>query len=92
MKIYLDFDGTLFNTDKFYQDYLKLLQEYNIDELTINNIRPKLFKSSLFNLDILTNYLVKEYNLDIPLREMSYGEEYSIDIDTFARRPRLKIK
>ena len=29
MKIYLDFDGTLFNTDKFYQDYLKLLQEYN---------------------------------------------------------------
>ena len=64
MKIYLDFDGTLFNTDKFYQDYLKLLQEYNIDELTINNIRPKLFKSSLFNLDILTNYLVKEYNLD----------------------------
>ena len=49
MKIYLDFDGTLFNTDKFYQDYLKLLQEYNIDELTINNIRPKLFKSSLFN-------------------------------------------
>ena len=64
MKIYLDFDGTLFNTDKFYQDYLKLLQEYNIDELTINTIRPKLFKSSLFNLDILTNYLVKEYNLD----------------------------
>lgn len=64
MKIYLDFDGTLFNTDKFYQDYLKLLKEYNIDEATINNIKPKLFKSSLFNLDILTNYLVKEYNLD----------------------------
>ncbi len=64
MKIYLDFDGTLFNTDKFYQDYLKLLQEYNIDEATINKIKPKLFKSSLFNLDILTNYLVKEYNLD----------------------------
>lgn len=35
---------------------------------------------------------IKEYNLDIPLREMSYGEEYSIDIDTLARRPRLKIK
>ncbi len=35
---------------------------------------------------------IKEYNLDIPLREMSYGEEYSIDIDTLARKPRLKIK
>ena len=35
---------------------------------------------------------IKEYNLDIPLREMSYGEEYSIDIDTLTRRPRLKIK
>lgn len=35
---------------------------------------------------------IKEYNLDIPLREMSYGEEYSIDIDYLARRPRLKIK
>lgn len=64
MKIYLDFDGTLFDTDKFYQDYLKLLQEYNIDEATINNIKPKIFKNTLFNLDILTNYLVKEYNLD----------------------------
>lgn len=35
---------------------------------------------------------IKEYNLDIPLREMSYGEEYSIDIDTLARKPRLKVK
>lgn len=37
-------------------------------------------------------HTIKEYNLDIPLREMSYGEEYSIDIDTLARKPRLKIK
>ena len=64
MKIYLDFDGTLFNTDKFYQDYLNLFQEYGLDEDLINNIKLKLFKTTKFNLDILTNYLVKEYNLD----------------------------
>ena len=64
MKIYLDFDGTLFNTDKFYQDYLNLFQEYGLDEDLINNIKLELFKTTKFNLDILTNYLVKEYNLD----------------------------
>ena len=64
MKIYLDFDGTLFNTDKFYQDYLNLFQEYGLDEDLINNIKLELFKTTKFNLDILTNYLVKKYNLD----------------------------
>ena len=59
MKIYLDFDGTLFNTDKFYQDYLNLFQEYGLDEGLIDNIKLKLFKTTKFNLDILTNYLVK---------------------------------
>lgn len=64
MKIYLDFDGTLFNTDKFYQDYLNLFQKYGLDEDLINNIKLELFKTTKFNLDILTNYLVKKYNLD----------------------------
>lgn len=37
-------------------------------------------------------YVIKKYQLDIPLREMSMGEEYSIDIDKLSKMPKLNIK
>lgn len=63
MKIYLDFDGTLFNTDKFYQDYLNILNKYNISSFEIEKIKKELFKNKRFNLDILTDYIISKYNI-----------------------------
>lgn len=63
MKIYLDFDGTLFNTDKFYQDYLVILNKYNISSFEIDEMKKELFTNRKFNLDILTDYIISKYNI-----------------------------
>lgn len=63
MKIYLDFDGTLFNTDKFYQDYLVILNKYNISSFEIEKMKKELFTNRRFNLDILTDYIISKYNI-----------------------------
>lgn len=63
MKIYIDFDGTLFNTDKFYQDYLTILNKYNISSFEIDEIKKELFTNRRFNLDILTDYIISKYNI-----------------------------
>ena len=63
MKIYIDFDGTLFNTDMFYQDYLTVLNKYNISSLEIDEMKKELFANRRFNLDILTNYIISKYNI-----------------------------
>ena len=63
MKIYLDFDGTLFNTDKFYQDYLVILNKYNISSFKIEKMKKELFTNRRFNLDILTDYIISKYNI-----------------------------
>lgn len=63
MKIYIDFDGTLFNTDKFYQDYLTILNKYNISSFEIDEMKKELFTNRRFNLDILTDYIISKYNI-----------------------------
>ena len=63
MKIYIDFDGTLFNTDKFYQDYLVILNKYNISSFEIDEMKKELFTNRKFNLDILTDYIISKYNI-----------------------------
>lgn len=63
MKIYIDFDGTLFNTDKFYQDYLAILNKYNISSFKIDEMKKELFTNRRFNLDILTDYIISKYNI-----------------------------
>lgn len=63
MKIYIDFDGTLFNTDKFYQDYLVILNKYNISSFEIEKMKKELFTNRRFNLDILTDYIISKYNI-----------------------------
>ena len=63
MKIYIDFDGTLFNTDKFYQDYLTILNKYNISSFEIEKMKKELFKNKRFNLDILIDYIIGKYNI-----------------------------
>lgn len=63
MKIYIDFDGTLFNTDKFYQDYLVILNKYNISSFEIEKMKKELFTNRRFNIDILTDYIISKYNI-----------------------------
>ena len=58
MNIYIDFDGTLFDTNRFYNDFLLLCEKYNVNKKDI--IKPK----GLFNLDNLALQLKIKYNLN----------------------------
>lgn len=63
-KIYIDFDGTLFNADSFYQDFLKVCLEFKITKEMVDTAKEKLFvKSCNFNMDNLLNYFIKNYNV-----------------------------
>lgn len=63
-KIYIDFDGTLYDSDNFYAEFLKICNNYAItanDERVAEN---KLFNGEqLFNLNDIANYLQQTYNL-----------------------------
>jgi len=62
--IYIDFDSTIFDTNAFYSDFLKLCSKYNVDEKSVNEIRNKIFlKDSDFNLDILGKNIYSKYIL-----------------------------
>ena len=41
MKIYIDFDGTLFNNNKHYNKLINIFKKYNIKEEYINNLTNK---------------------------------------------------
>lgn len=60
MKIYIDFDGTLFDSTKHYQEYKNIFKKYNID---IESYFNKEYKKEK-NFDILTKKIIKEYNLN----------------------------
>ena len=68
-KIYIDFDGTLFDTDRFYKDFLDVCLKYNLDNEKVNLAKTSLFPESyLFNMDIIVDYLIKEYNLSLEFK------------------------
>jgi len=63
-KIYIDFDETLFDTNRFYKDFLDICLEYGIEKETVNLAKDELFnEKSLFNMEIIVNYLTNRYNL-----------------------------
>ena len=65
MKIYIDFDGTLFDTDKYNQDFINLFNKYGITNETFINERDAIFnKDNLFDLYKLAEHLIKKYNLN----------------------------
>lgn len=70
MKIYIDFDGTLFNTDKYTQDFMKIFHEYGIDNIDFDKVKKKIFNNKrLFNLNKIINYFITEYNINILLKD-----------------------
>ena len=60
MKIYIDFDGTLFNSTKHYHNYKNIFKKHNID---IEEILKQKYKQEK-NFDTLTKKIIKEYNLN----------------------------
>jgi len=44
IKLYLDFDGTLFNTDSFYQDFLKICLEFEITKEMVDKAKENYLK------------------------------------------------
>lgn len=61
MKIYIDFDGTLFNNGKHYKNIINILKKYNITEEYINNLtNNKHYK----NMDNLVKEIIINNNLD----------------------------
>ena len=60
MKIYIDFDGTLFDSTKHYQEYINIFKKHNID---IESYFNKEYQKEK-NFDILSKKLIKEYNLN----------------------------
>lgn len=68
-KIYIDFDGTLFDTDKFYEDFLGICFKYKLNKEKIDLANKLLFPESyLFNMDKLIDYLIKEYNISFSFK------------------------
>lgn len=79
-KIYIDFDGTLFNSDKFYQDFINILEKYNLNQEEIEKIKQDLFDSlNLFNLETLLIFLIDKYNLPLNIKDdvsLLYNSSY----------------
>ena len=74
MKIYIDFDGTIYNTDKLNQNFINIFIKQNIPLNYIKNLINK-YK----DFDYISNKLIKEYNLSKNTKE-EVDNLYSDDI------------
>lgn len=59
MKIYIDFDGTLYNSTKLDKKFINIFKEYNIKEEYIEYLINK-----IKNYNIITKKLINEFNLN----------------------------
>ena len=59
MKIYIDFDGTIYNSNKLNQRFINIFKEYNINENYINKLID-----SIKNYNIISKKLINEFNLN----------------------------
>ena len=65
MKVYIDFDGTLFDTDKYNKNTKEVFNKYGITNEMFHEAYQELFgKTKLFNLNIIADYLVDKYSID----------------------------
>lgn len=61
MKIYIDFDGTIFDSTKLYNKFINIFNKYNIKK---EYIKHELYDQNK-NLDILANEIIKKNNLNL---------------------------
>ena len=64
MKYYIDFDNTLFNTESFYNDLLKIIKKYNISKKDIDLYYKDNLSNELFNPIKIINNLIKDKNIN----------------------------
>ncbi len=77
MNIYIDFDGTLYDTSKFFNDFIELCNKYKVTAEDVYNLRNK--NLGLFNLDELALNIKNKYNLKnsfIKSTEKLYNKKY----------------
>lgn len=64
MKLYIDFDGTIFDTDRLFGDFIKVCNSYGITDDRFHEAQQIFFsKNKLFNIGPVIEYLVEEYNI-----------------------------
>lgn len=70
MKIYIDFDGTLFDTDKYTKDFINILSEYGINNDIYEEAKMNIFNDrKLFNVNVIVDYFIDKYNIYIELKD-----------------------
>lgn len=83
LEIYIDFDSTLFDTSKFYREYLNICNKNGISDEEVTLARKKLFNdNNLFNMDVITKYFIKKFDLkDKMLEEVKllFTDEFVYD-------------
>lgn len=69
MNIYIDFDGTLFDSTIQYQRLLNIFKKYNIKQEYIENLKKEEFYQKEKSYDILAQKIIEENNLDKSILE-----------------------
>ena len=66
IKIYIDFDGTLFNSTKLYKDFINIFLKHNLKKEYLENIIKENYHKEK-NYIILAQKLIKDNNLNISI-------------------------
>ena len=64
MKIYIDFDSTLYDTNKLYKEFINIFKRNNIKEIQIKELMKSKEYIKTKSFDILANIIIKKYNLN----------------------------
>lgn len=64
MKYYIDFDNTLFDSEKFYQDLLKIAESFGLSKIMIDECYQDNFSNELFNPFKVIEYLIEKSNIN----------------------------
>ena len=69
-KFYIDFDSTLFDSDKYFHELYVICEKYKISRLELDKITNSIFKSHKdFFIDDLLKYLIEEKHVDRNVKE-----------------------
>ena len=80
-KVYIDFDGTLYNSDNFYNGFIEICSKYNIEKEKVKEIESDIFNNkNLFNVDILSQKIFEYYQLPI---------SFLYDVEALYKKPNL---
>lgn len=66
IKIYLDFDGTIYNSTKLYNEFINIFIKHNINKDYLENIIKEYYQKEK-NYIILAKKIIKDNNLDISI-------------------------